>query len=80
MTAYDKKSLEELGEFGKEFSEKGVRFVLGEGYLDDLKGDLIFKTPGMRYDLPQLLRAQEFLEENGCIEAMTHRFLLVAKR
>ncbi|MBR7150211.1 MAG: methyltransferase domain-containing protein [Oscillospiraceae bacterium] len=30
--------------------------------------------------LPQLLRAQEFLEENGCIEAMTHRFLLVAKR
>ncbi len=30
--------------------------------------------------LPQLLHAQELLEENGCIEAMTHRFLLVAKR
>ena len=58
VTAYDKKSLEELGEFGKEYSQKGVRFVLGEGYLDQLKGDLIFKTPGMRGDLPAFERAR----------------------
>ena len=30
--------------------------------------------------LPQLLAAQKILEENGCIEAMTQRFLLVAKK
>lgn len=58
VTAYDKKSMEELGEFGREYAEKGVRFVLGEGYLDDLKGDLIFKTPGMRGDLPPFEKAR----------------------
>ncbi|MBO5249025.1 MAG: UDP-N-acetylmuramoyl-L-alanine--D-glutamate ligase [Clostridia bacterium] len=58
VTAYDKKPMEELGDFGKEFAEKGVRFVLGEGYLDDLRGDLIFKTPGMRGDLPPFERAR----------------------
>lgn len=57
VTAYDKKSMEELGDFGKEFAEKGVRFVLGDGYLDNLKGDLIFKTPGMRGDLPPFEKA-----------------------
>ena len=58
VTAYDRKSMEELGDFGKEFAEKGVRFVLGDGYLDDLKGDLIFKTPGMRGDLPPFEKAR----------------------
>ncbi len=58
VTAYDKKSMEELGDFGKEYTEKGVRFVLGEGYLDGLKGDLIFKTPGMRGDLPPFEKAR----------------------
>ena len=58
VTAYDKKSMEELGEFGREYAEKGVRFVLGDGYLDDLKGDLIFKTPGMRGDLPPFEKAR----------------------
>ncbi len=58
VTAYDKKSMEELGDFGKEYAEKGVKFILGDGYLDDLKGDLIFKTPGMRGDLPPFEKAR----------------------
>lgn len=58
VTAYDKKSADELGEFYTEYSEKGVRFVLGENYLDGLGGDVIFKTPGMRGDLPPFLRAR----------------------
>ncbi len=59
VTAYDKKTMEELGEFGTEYSQKGVRFVLGEGYLDQLKGDFIFKTPGMRGDLPAFEKARK---------------------
>ncbi len=58
VTAYDKKSMEDLGDFGKEYAQKGVRFVLGDGYLDDLAGDLIFKTPGMRGDLPPFEKAR----------------------
>ncbi len=58
VTAYDKKTMEELGSFGKEYAEKGVKFLLGEGYLDDLKGDIIFKTPGMRGDLPPFEKAR----------------------
>ncbi len=59
VTAYDKKSLEELGDFPREYSQKGVHFVVGENYLDDLKGDLIFKTPGMRGDLPPFEKARK---------------------
>ena len=41
----------------------GVKFNLGDGYLNKLSGDMIFKTPGMRYDVPELLKAKE----NGSI-------------
>ena len=58
VTAYDKKTLEELGEFGVRMQSAGVRFVLGEGYLDQLGGDVIFKTPGMRGDLPAFRAAR----------------------
>lgn len=58
VTAYDKKSLEELGDFGAEYSAKGVRFISGDGYLDHLEGDIIFKTPGMRGDLPPFEKAR----------------------
>ncbi len=59
VTAYDKKSMEELGDFGREFSEKGVKFVLGEGYLNSLSADYVFKTPGMRGDLPAFEKARK---------------------
>ncbi len=58
VTAYDKKSVDELGEFAREYAQKGVRFVSGEGYLDSLEGDIIFKTPGMRGDLPPFIQAR----------------------
>ena len=30
--------------------------------------------------LPQLLKAQELLEKNGCVEGRTHRFFLIAQK
>lgn len=59
VAAYDKKTSEQLGEIYAELSERGVDFHLGENYLDELSEDIIFKTPGMRYDAPALAAARE---------------------
>lgn len=59
VTAFDKKSLEDLGDVGRDFINKGVELSLGENYLDSLKGfDVVFKTPSMRIDSPALQRAK----------------------
>ena len=63
VTACDKKAQAELGETGKELLSLGVKLNCGENYLDDLAGEIIFKTPGMRFDLPALVKARE----NGSI-------------
>lgn len=58
VTACDKKSREALGDQIDDMESLGARFCLGEDYLDHLDGmDLIFRTPGMRPDLPQLAQA-----------------------
>lgn len=62
VTACDRKSYEALGETAKELEALGVRLCLGEDYLSSLSGDVIFKTPGMRPDIPELLQA----EKEGC--------------
>lgn len=59
ICAYDKKEKEQLGAVYGELSSLGVKFVLGEGYLDDIPENIIFKTPGMRVDNPALLKASE---------------------
>ncbi len=35
----------------------GVKFVCGEDYLDSLCEDIIYKTPGLRYDNENIMRA-----------------------
>ena len=57
VTACDKKSREALGAVGDELEAKGVKLRLGESYLENLTEDIIFRTPGMRPDLPQLTAA-----------------------
>ena len=59
VTACDRSSREKLGALADELEQLGVELHLGEGYLDGLDGDVIFRTPGMRPDLPQLLAAVE---------------------
>ena len=58
VIACDKKSYAELGEDAKRLGDLGVTLRLGEGYLDNLEADLIFRTPGMRPDVPALLEAK----------------------
>lgn len=61
VTAHDKKNREQLGEICDELSNLSVRFVLGEKYLRDIpeNTDVIFKTPGLRVDVPELKAAAE---------------------
>ncbi len=59
LTVHDKKSPEELGEDALALARAGVSFVTGEGYLDAPRGDLIFRSPGIRPDLGGLPAAVE---------------------
>lgn len=59
VTACDKKDRAALGALAEELEGKGCRLRLGPDYLKDLKEDLIFRTPGMRPDLPELTAAVE---------------------
>ncbi|PYG87572.1 UDP-N-acetylmuramoylalanine--D-glutamate ligase [Ruminiclostridium sufflavum DSM 19573] len=60
VTAFDKNTSENLSDAFSELNELPVRYSLGSDYLEKLEGfDVIFRTPGMRPDLPQLLNAVE---------------------
>ena len=57
VTACDRQERSALGEYADKVETMGCRLQLGEGYLQDLDQDVIFRTPGMRPDLPQLQKA-----------------------
>ena len=59
VKACDKRSKEDLGKNYDELKELNVTFNLGDNYLEDIYADIIFKTPGMRFDNLYLLRAKE---------------------
>ena len=59
VTACDKKDRAALGAIGDELEARGARLRLGPDYLKDLTEDVIFRTPGMRPDLPELTAAVE---------------------
>lgn len=59
VSARDQRPFEKLGENGKKLRDMGVKLILGEGYLQDLKEDIIFRTPGMKYYLPELTEARK---------------------
>lgn len=58
VIACDKKSREDLGERAEQLEALGAHLQLGEGYLDDLRADVVFRTPGMRPDVQALLEAK----------------------
>ena len=59
VTAFDKKTKEQLGDVAEDFDNKGVKLELGEGYLAKLTGfEVVFKTPSMRIDSEALVRAK----------------------
>lgn len=59
VTVHDKKTAEALGEQYDALRALGVSFALGEGYLDALPEDVIFRTPGVHPNHPALCAARE---------------------
>ena len=56
VTACDRK--ENLGAYGEELRRDGCELRLGPGYLQGLAHDVIFRTPGIRPDLPEFRGAE----------------------
>ena len=59
ITARDKKTREQLGELAGELEALGIQLVLGEQYLEGVEADVVFRTPGMRPDVPALVQAKQ---------------------
>lgn len=61
VIAYDKREAQELEDIYDELIGLGVTLVLGEKYLDEISADaeIVFKTPGIRFDVPALKAAAE---------------------
>ena len=52
--ARDKTDREKLGETAELLEKSGAVLKLGEGYLDDIDADIVFRTPGMNWWNPTL--------------------------
>ena len=57
VCARDRKTREELGDIVDELEKQGAPFKLGENYLEDLDEEIIFRSPGLRPDLPVFVEA-----------------------
>lgn len=58
VTGCDKTPREKLDEEVLELERLGATLHLGEGYLDGLEADVVFRTPGLHPHTPQLLALQ----------------------
>ncbi len=54
VTACDKRSREQMGEQVEHLEQLGCELHLGADYLKDLDADVIFRTPGLRPDVPEI--------------------------
>ena len=54
----DRRSREQIGELCSELENAGAILKLGENYLENLEVDIIFRTPGMSFNLPELKEAR----------------------
>jgi UDP-N-acetylmuramoylalanine--D-glutamate ligase len=58
VTARDRRTEEKLGKTAEELKNIGVKLCLGEDYLKNLNEDIIYRTPGIRYYIPELNEAR----------------------
>ncbi len=72
VTGRDKKDRSALSETAKTLESQGVRLFLGESYLEAIDEDVIFRSPGLRPDLPEFLAA---IERGAILTSETELFL-----
>lgn len=56
--ACDRREREQIGELADRLEAAGAELRLGSDYLDHLEVDIIFRTPGMSFNLPELASAR----------------------
>ena len=76
VTVRDKKDRALLGDICNKFEAYGVSFILGDNYLEDIDGDVIFRSPGIRPDLPQIRQA---VEKGAILSSEMELFLELTK-
>ena len=59
VTGCDRTPREKLDAEVLELEQLGCRLQVGDGYLDGLEADLVFRTPGMHPDIPALRQLRE---------------------
>jgi len=59
VIACDKRTREQIGELAETLENAGAELKLGEHYLDNLEVDIIFRTPGMSFNMPELELARK---------------------
>ena len=58
VVACDRRSREQIGALADTLEAQGAQLRLGADYLENLEVDMIFRTPGMQFDLPELKKAR----------------------
>ena len=56
--ACDRRTREQIGTLADDLEDAGVKLRLGEDYLKNLEVDIIFRTPGMSFNIPELQSAR----------------------
>ena len=59
VTACDKKERSAFGNLADRLEKWGCQLRLGESYLQDLDHDVIFRSPGIRPDIPEFVAAEK---------------------
>lgn len=59
VTVRDKASREKVADLAQELESLGAKLILGPDYLENLSEELIFRTPGLSPNTPQLAQAVE---------------------
>ena len=59
LTVRDEKSLSKLGERAERLKEMGAEFILGENAFENISGELVFRSPGIRPDRDFITEAIE---------------------
>ena len=58
VSVRDKRSETALGEDGEALKKLGANLICGEGYLESIDEDMLFRAPGVPYLLPELQKAR----------------------
>ncbi len=76
ITVYDQKTKEQLGERAERLEAMGITLKLGEFPPKELNGDVIFRSPGIRHDLPVI---KEALDRGTMLTSEMELFISLTK-